>query len=87
MSRRISALVQLGYAPYLMHGYIYTSLKRPQRESPPSVLVAKILTEAIALYEVSDSDSEQLRESRKAIRSFLTEELRELVRYYRSRRT
>lgn len=67
---------QLGYTPYLMHGYLFTTVRPlPRSAPPPALIVASKIIEALANYEESWSREPKGEREFEATKNFLQNEL------------
>jgi hypothetical protein len=72
---------QLGYTPYLMHGYLFTTIRPlPRSAPPPSLIVAKRIIEALAIYEDNWSDEPKGQHRLQETKNFLQNGLESLKR-------
>jgi hypothetical protein len=63
---------QLGYTPYLMHGYLFTAVPPiPQSESPPALIVVKRILESLAMYNECWSGDPNGQRQFEATKNFL----------------
>ena len=70
---------QLGYTPYLMHGYLFTTILPLPRSAPdPAMIVAKRILEALATYQAGWSDDAKAKHQMEATKNFLQNELTSL---------
>jgi hypothetical protein len=67
---------QLGYTPYLMHGYLFTTVRPlPRSAPPPSLVVAKRILESLAVYNEGWRGDPKGQRQFEATKTFLENEL------------
>jgi hypothetical protein len=71
---------QLDYSPYLMNGYLFTTLLPLHRSAPPArLIVAKRIIESLEVYERNKSTDENATRELESTKAFLRKELRALT--------
>ena len=74
-------ILQLGYTPYLMHGYLFTTVRPlPRSAPPPAFVVAKRILESLAVYNEGWSGDPKGQRQFEATKTFLENELASLQR-------
>jgi hypothetical protein len=72
---------QLDYTPYLMHGYLFTSLRPLPPSAPPArLIVAQRILQSLAVYEEDWGGKQKAERELESARAFLRNELISLQR-------